>query len=38
MTFRGSISYVEHEDVDTGGAAAEDVDSTSFVLGTQINF
>ena len=33
MTFRGSISYVEH---DIQGAS--DVDATSVLLGTQINF
>lgn len=33
MTFRGSISYVEH---DVQGAA--DVEATSVLLGTQINF
>ena len=33
MSFRGSVSYIEHEA--TGGV---DADATSFVLGTQINF
>ena len=33
MTFRGSISYIDHE-TDTLG----DVDATSVLLGTQINF
>ena len=40
MTFRGSVSYVEHDDVtivDTTTAVG-DVEATSFTLGTQINF
>ena len=37
MTFRGSISHVEHEDVSVGGAS-EDVEATSLTIGTQINF
>ncbi len=37
MTFRGSISHVEHEDLSIGGNS-EDVDATSVVIGTQINF
>lgn len=37
MTFRGSISHVEHENVDIG-AASEDVEATSLTIGTQINF
>ncbi len=38
MSFRGSVSYIEHEAANIGGAGVNDVDSTSFVLGTQINF
>ena len=37
MTFRGTISHVEHENVSIGGAA-EDVEATSLTVGTQINF
>lgn len=37
MTFRGSISYIEHEGVNVGGTES-DVEATSIVLGTQINF
>jgi predicted porin len=39
MTFRGSVSYVEHENV-AGLAAGEgnSVEATSVLLGTQINF
>lgn len=33
MTFRGSISYIDHE-----VPAADDIEATSFLLGTQINF
>ncbi|MBP7720897.1 MAG: hypothetical protein KA155_00005, partial [Alphaproteobacteria bacterium] len=38
MTFRGSISHAEFENVAgiTGGAT--DADATSVVIGTQINF
>lgn len=35
MSFRGSVGYVEHDNV---GAAGSDVDATYVVLGTQINF
>ncbi len=35
MTFRGSISYIEH---DIPVAIADDVEATSVLLGTQINF
>ena len=40
MTFRGSISHVEHENVrlETASTAATDVEATTFTLGTQINF
>jgi predicted porin len=40
MTFRGSISHVEHEDVAIDGDATSgtDVEATSVLLGTQINF
>ncbi len=38
MSFRGSVSYIEHEATNIGGTGVNDVDSTSFVLGTQINF
>lgn len=34
MTFRGSVQYVEHENV----AGLGDVDGTAVLLGTQINF
>ena len=34
MTFRGSISYIEHENV----GALGDLEATSILLGTQINF
>ena len=34
MTFRGSVQYVEHENV----GALGDVDGTAVLLGTQINF
>jgi hypothetical protein len=32
MTFRGSVHHVEHE------VGAVDMDGTSFLLGTQVNF
>lgn len=35
MTFRGSVSYVEH---DSPVSYAEDAEATSVLLGTQINF
>ncbi len=38
MTFRGSVSYIEHEAAHIGGQNKNDIDATSFVLGTQINF
>ena len=38
MTFRGSVSYVEHELDNIGGTNQDDVDATSVVLGTQIKF
>ena len=37
MTFRGSISHVEHENV-AGLTTGDEVDATSVLLGTQINF
>lgn len=36
MTFNGSVSYVEHENV--AGVTGEEIDATSVLLGTQINF
>lgn len=38
MSFRGSIHYIEHEATAIGGAGEDEVEATSFVLGTQINF
>ncbi len=35
MTFRGSVAYIEHEGL---GPDSEDVEATSVMLGTQINF
>jgi len=32
MTFRGSVQYIDHE------VGADDMDATSFLLGTQVNF
>ena len=37
MTFRGSISHVEHENV-AGLTTGDDIDATSVLVGTQINF
>lgn len=37
MTFRGSLNYVEHDDV-AGLTGTTEVDATSLLLGTQINF
>jgi len=37
MTFRGSLSYIDIEDNDAT-AGTDDVDATSVMLGTQINF
>ncbi len=37
MTFRGSISHVEHDNV-AGLTTGDSVDATSVTLGTQINF
>jgi predicted porin len=37
MTFRGSISYVEHDNV-LGLATGDEIEATSILLGTQINF
>ncbi len=41
MTFRGSVHYIEHDNLsDANGAnlAFDDADATSILLGTQINF
>ncbi len=38
MTFRGSVSFVDHENVPLTGTTEDDLDSTSLLLGTQINF
>ncbi|MCC7305363.1 MAG: porin [Alphaproteobacteria bacterium] len=39
MTFRGSVSYIEHDNVPGRTVATDDeVDATSVLLGTQINF
>lgn len=37
MTFRGSITHVEHENV-AGLTSGDDVEATSVLVGTQINF
>ena len=37
MTFRGSVSHVEHDNV-AGLTSGDEVDATSVLLGTQINF
>ena len=37
MTFRGSVSYVEHDNV-AGLTSGTELDATSVLLGTQINF
>lgn len=37
MTFRGSVSHVELDDV-TGITGSDDADATAVVIGTQINF
>ncbi len=37
MTFRGSVSYVEHDNV-TGLTSGDSIEATSVLLGTQINF
>lgn len=37
MTFRGSISYVQHDNV-AGITGTNEVEATSLLLGTQINF
>ncbi|MGQ0526584.1 MAG: porin [Alphaproteobacteria bacterium] len=36
MTFRGSVSHIEHDDLETG--TGDDIEATSLVVGTQINF
>jgi len=38
MTFRGSISYIEHDNVSITGSTADDIDATSVLLGTAIKF
>ena len=38
MSFRGSISHIEHDATGLGGPGQNEIESTSFVLGTQINF
>ena len=38
MSLRGSVSYVEYEDTDIGGTGVNEVDATSFLLGTQVKF
>ncbi|MCB1650843.1 MAG: porin [Alphaproteobacteria bacterium] len=37
MTFRGSVSYIEHDNV-AGLPSGDNVDATSVLIGTQINF
>lgn len=37
MTFRGSVSYIEHDNV-SGLTSGDSIDATSVLLGTQINF
>ena len=38
MTFRGSVSYVEHDATGIGGAGSNEVDATAVMLGTQVKF
>jgi outer membrane protein OmpU len=38
MTFRGSISHVEHDNVADLTGNNDSIDATSVLLGTQINF
>lgn len=38
MTFRGSVSYVDHDNVAGLAGTDDDIDATSVLLGTQINF
>ena len=38
MTFRGSVSYVEHENVAGLPGTATELEATSFTLGTQVAF
>ncbi len=38
MTLSGSLSYVEYEDTAIGGTNDNDVDATSFLIGTKIKF
>lgn len=38
MTFRGSVSYVDHDNVAGLAGTSDDIDATSVLLGTQINF
>lgn len=41
MTFRGSVHYIEHDNMDDAAglaASIDDADATSILVGTQINF
>lgn len=38
MTLRGSVSYVEFEDTNIGGTNDDEVDATSFLIGTKVKF
>lgn len=38
MTFRGSVSYIEHDATGIGGTGDNKVDATAVMLGTQVNF
>ena len=38
MTFRGSVSYIEHDNVAGLSGTEDSVEATSVLLGTQINF
>ncbi len=38
MTFRGSVQYLEVNDITVNGNANTDIDATSLLLGTQIKF
>lgn len=38
MTLRGSVNYVEYELTGIGGAGVNDVDATSFLIGTKVKF
>lgn len=37
MTFRGSVSYIEHDNV-AGLTTGDEIDATAVMLGTQVNF